>query len=283
MKKVVIGGVALVAFVAAAFELAPSTVAQQGGRIVPPVAPAPFLPLEGLGSSIGISVRDQPPGEAAGVLIENVMEGTPAARAGLQKGDIAVEFDGERTRSARQFTRLVRETPPGRAVKMTVVRGGARRTIDVTPEARGSVALESFPRVTVDVDRALRAIPRDFAFNFDYQPFGGEGPFGSSRRLGVMVTPLSDQLAAYFGVKDGVLISEVVVNTPAATAGLKAGDVVTAVNGRAVASPSDLTREVREAQPGSIIDLRLMRDRKETSVKVAMPERRPGTRGTQPI
>ena len=278
MKKVVIGGVALVALVASAFVVAPRTAAQQRGRIVPPIAPAPFLPLEGPGSSIGVSVRDQLPAEAVGVLIESVMEGTPATRAGLQKGDIVVEFDGERTRSARQFTRLVRETPPGRAVKVTVVRGGSRRTIDITPEARGSVALESFPRVTVDIDRALRAIPRDFNFNFE--GFRGEGPFG---RLGVMVAPLSNQLASYFGVKDGVLISEVLVNTPAAAGGLKAGDVVTALNGRAVASPSDLTREVREAQPGSSIDLRLMRDRKEITVKVTIPERRPVTIGTRPV
>ena len=281
MKKILIGGVAFVALVASAFVLAPSTAAQREGRIVPPIATAPFLPLEGPGSSIGVSVRDQPTSAAAGVLIESVMESTPATRAGLLKGDIVVEFDGERTRSARQFTRLVRETPPGRAVKMTVVRGGSRQTIDITPEARGSVALEAFPNVTTNFNRALRAFPRDFDFNFD--GFGGEGPFASPRRLGVSVAPLSDQLAAYFGVKDGALISEVSPNTPASAAGLKAGDVVTAVNGRAVTSPADLTREVRELQAGSSVDLRLTRDRKEITVKVTMPERRPATIGTRPV
>ena len=52
-----------------------------------------------------------------------------------------------------------------------------------------------------------------------------------------MVAPLSDQLAAYFGVKDGVLVSEVLENTPAASAGVKAGDVITAANGRVCSRP----------------------------------------------
>ena len=54
--------------------------------------------------------------------------------------------------------------------------------------------------------------------------------------MGVSVVPLSDQLAAYFGVKEGVLVSEVASGTPAATAGIQAGDVITAVNGRNVLS-----------------------------------------------
>jgi serine protease Do len=216
-----------------------------------------------------VTVRDQT-GEA-GVLIESVREGTPATRAGLQKGDIVVEFDGEPARSARQFTRLVRETAPGRAVKMTVVREGSKRTLDITPEPRDSITLQQFPRITGDV---LRAWPRDFNFNFDQRDFWNEGFFGSSRRLGMSVVPLSDQLATYFGVKEGVLVSEVSTGTPAATAGIQAGDVITAVNGRSVLSSADLLREVRNADAGSTLDLRLTRNRKEMSVKVTLPQRR---------
>jgi serine protease Do len=281
MKKIVFSGVALAMLAAAAFMTMPDVAAQQRDRIPqPPVNPAPFPALEGPGSSIGVTVRDQS-GET-GVLIDSVREGTPATRAGLQKGDVVVEFDGERTRSARQFTRLVRETPPGRAVKMTVVREGSRRTLDITPESRDSVALQQFPRVTGD---AFRLLERDFNFNFDGQRFFGEGLWISPRRLGVSVTPLSDQLATYFGVKDGVLVSEVLENTPAASAGLKAGDVITAANGRNVESVADLTREVRETQPGSTIEIRLTRDRKETTLKVTLPsqQRRQTTAGTVPI
>jgi S1-C subfamily serine protease len=276
MRKVVFGGLGLIALAVVAFQMMPGAAAQQPDR--GPVVTAPFLALEGPGSSIGVTVTDQ--AGTDGVLIDSVRDGTPATRAGLLKGDVIVDFDGERARSARQFTRLVRETPPGRAVKMTVLRSGSKRTVDITPEVRDSVTLQQFPRVTRD---ALRALPRDFNFNFDGNGFESWNLLVSPRRLGVMVSPLSDQLAAYFGVKDGVLVAEVLENTPAATAGLRAGDVITTANGRSVQSSADLSREVREADDGSAIELRVTRDRKETTLKVTLPQRRPATAGTLPI
>ena len=279
MKKMVVSGLLLATLVAVAYVMTPGTAAQQRDR-----TPAPFggwnLALEGPGSSIGVTVRDQT-GDASGVVIDSVRDGTPATRAGLQTGDVVVEFDGERTRSAQQFTRLVRETAPGRSVKMTITRGGSRRTLDITPEARDSVTMQQFPRVTGD---AWRALPRDFDFHVDPQLPWAEGFFGTPRRMGVSVVPLSDQLAKYFGVKEGVLVSEVSSGTPAATAGIQAGDVITAVNGRTVLSSGDLVREVREAEPGSTIDVRLTRNHQEMTVKVTLPQRRQApAAGTLPI
>ena len=280
MKKMVVGGLAVATLAAVAYLVTPVAAAQQRDRR--PAFDAWNLALEGPGSSIGVTVEDQS-GDAAGVRIESVREGTPATRAGLQKGDVVVEFDGERTRSARQFTRLVRETAPGKSVKMTVLRDGSRRTIDITPESRDSVTLQQFPRITGDV---FSGVPRDFNFDFDPKFFVGEGVFGSTRRIGVAVVPMSDQLAAYFGVKEGVLVSEVSSGTPAATAGIQAGDVITAVNGRNVLSSADLIREVRAAESGSTLDLRLTRNRKEMAVKVTLPQRsqrRQPALGTVPI
>jgi serine protease Do len=280
MKKIVVGGLLLTTLAVVAYFLSPTAAAQRSDRPVP--FGADILALEGPGSSIGVTVRDQT-GDAAGVLIESVREGSPATRAGLQKGDVILDFDGERTRSARQFTRLVRETAPGKAVKMTVVRDGSKRTIDVTPEPRDSVTVQQFPGVAGDV---LRAFPRDFNFRFDPQDFVNEGFFGLPRRLGVSVVPLSDQLATYFGVKEGVLVSEVESSTPAATAGIQAGDVITAVNGRTVSSSGDLAREVREAEPGSTLEIRVMRNRKDVTVKATLPQRpqrRQPAAGTIPI
>ena len=277
MKKLLIGGIAVAALVLPVFMLAPTLSAQQRQNDRSQF-PFDILTLAGPGSSIGASIRDLNADDASrakvqqseGVLVENVREGTPAAKAGLKTGDVVVEFDGEHTRSARQFTRLVRETPPGRSVKMTIVRDGSRRTLDITPDATGSFN----GRVFTDPDAVARAIPRDFQFNFDGNRFLWEGAFGSSSRLGVVVTPLSDQLASYFGVKDGVLVSEVLANTPAATAGVKAGDVITAVNGRPVTGPQDVVSQVREVQAGGAIDLRVTRDKKELTLKATIPERR---------
>src|SRR5262245_40979254 len=231
MKKWVIGGLALMTLIVGAFMFASPAMAQRDG---PRTVQFDGLVLEGPGSSIGVSVRDLAADDASrakvqpsdGVLVDSVREGTPASKAGLKSGDVIIEFDGERPRSTRHFTRLVRETPPGRSVKMTIMRDGARRTLDITPEASNRVG----PRVFANPDTPLRALPRDFQFDFDGNHFDFFDGFGTTR-LGVVVTPMSDQLAAYFGVKEGVLVSDVNANTPAAAAGLKAGDVITAVNG----------------------------------------------------
>lgn len=227
---------------------------------------APLLSLVGPGSSIGLVVSDGAPG----VTITQVRPDSPAARSGFRAGDVVTEFDGERARSAAQFTRLVRETAPGRSVKVTVQRDGAAQTLDVTPEARGAEALR-LPDV-VDLPRQF-SLPRDFAFDFDV----AAGPF--SRRLGVTVVPLTPQLASYFGVERGLLVSDVASSSPAESAGIKAGDIITAVNDREVATAQDVVNEVREAQEGATIQVAVTRDRRELTLPAKLPERARRTGG----
>jgi serine protease Do len=237
------------------------------------------LTLTGPGSTIGVSIRDLSAddssrakvAEGSGVLVDDVRDGTPAARAGFRKGDVIVEFDGERVRSARQMTRLVRETPPRRQVTAVVQRDGARQTLKVAPEERTSVDVQRFPEIAGRVENLEpleSVIGRlgDSDFNFAF-PRVNVRP----RRLGVELAPIGDQLAAYFGVKQGVLVSSVEADSPAARAGLKAGDVITGVNGRDVATTSDLTGAVNRADPEGMLELRIMRDRKEQTLKATMP------------
>ena len=155
--------------------------------------------------------------------------------------------------SARQLTRLVQETPDGRTVKMTVVRGGARQSLDITPEAStmaGTWNLPVEPELRAELERGLRGLrelPEMRGPMFDHR-FDGLPGMGASRgRLGVQVETLSDQLAEYFGVKGGgVLVSAVTADSPADKAGLKAGDVITAVNGTAVRDAGELVEELRD-------------------------------------
>ena len=86
--------------------------------------------LDGRGSRLGVSIRDVneddvKAGRTTGVVIEDVNDDSPAAKGGFKAGDVVTSFDGERVRSARQFSRLVEETPSGRSVKAQVMRGGA--------------------------------------------------------------------------------------------------------------------------------------------------------------
>jgi len=263
--------------------LAPRVSAQQPNPDRSSVSP--FLLLEGLGSTIGISVRDADAEETrragtSGVVVQDVRDDTPAASAGLREMDIVVDFDGERVRSVSQFQRLVRETAPGRTVKMTLLRGGSRQTLDITPEPRGARNLV-LPDIAADVRRGMKNLPRDFDFDFRFD--SGTVTFGP-QRLGVAVIPLSDQLASYFGVKQGVLVSAVSPDSPADTAGIKAGDVITTINGRTVSSTSDVVEAVRSAEPGSSVEVRVTRDRREQTLTPKMPERnRPVARRGRPV
>ena len=229
--------------------------------------------LVGPGASVGVRVRELSDDElkktkleaTGGVYVEEVQRGSPAERAGLKAGDIVTEFDGERVRSVRGFQRLVSETPPKRTVKAAFVRDGSRKIIDVTPESAGDRLTRDFTRVMPAFPQNfpdLRVIPRAAPNlpRFDVTP--------PQRRLGLTLSTLGDQLAGYFGVSEGVLVSAVERDSPAACAGVKAGDVITAINRATVRRPSDVTDAVRNLSSGAALELTIMRDRKSMTLRV---------------
>ena len=94
--------------------------------------------LGGRDVQIGVAIRDLEGDQArtmSGAVVSDVREDSPAAKAGIKDGDVIVEFDGERVRSARHLSRIVGETAPGRPVKAVVEREGRRVDLQVTPEA----------------------------------------------------------------------------------------------------------------------------------------------------
>jgi serine protease Do len=273
MRKALMAGVVLVAVAAAAYAVAPTVRSQSreddSERRV-------FM-LDGRGMSIGVSVSDRTDG---GVLVEDVAEESPAAKAGIRKGDVLVEFDGERVRSARHLGRLVQETPEGRTVKATIQREGARQTVDVMPSRdrgriAGDIAIPPLPEnFERDLERGLRAIPRNFAFDFSWDGDMPDMMVRARTRMGAQLSPLSDQLAEYFGAKSGVLVSSVEADSAAAKAGLKAGDVITSINGRTVDAPRGVTEQLRGAADGTPVEIGVVRDKKSLTLKAQMPERR---------
>jgi len=232
-----------------------------------------LMVLAGRGSEIGIQIAE---GKDGGVVVDEVRPDSPAEKAGLKKTDVIVEFDGERVRGVRQFGRLVQETPPGKTVKATIVRDGQRKDVQITPQdgrgarsGRGVFDRDLFREQLPDLDAWRGQLPR--AFNFDFDVPG----LLSGRRLGVTVDEMSDQLAQYFGTKGGVLITAVTDGSAASRAGLKAGDVITAIDGAAVHSRDDLVRALRDAKDDALT-IEIVRDKKETSVKATIeaPSRR---------
>jgi membrane-associated protease RseP (regulator of RpoE activity) len=214
------------------------------------------------------------PGEY-GALVESVDADSAAAKAGLQKGDVIVEFAGERVQSEAQLRRLIRETPAGRTVSLQVIRDGQARALTAKLQSRTN-------HYNFDIQVPEIHIPPINPQIFDYRGFNFQ--FGAGRpSLGISGDELTTQLASYFGVKQGkgVLVREVVVGSVAEKAGLKAGDVIVAVDGKSVATVTELRQalEIKPSKEERKVNLTVVRDRHELTVPVELERLGPGERG----
>jgi len=153
---------------------------------------------------------------AEGALVSSVVDGSPAMKAGLRSGDVIVEYEGRKVASADELPRAVAGTVVGRPVSLTVVRDGKRVTLGATV---GQLA-----------EKAEGA---------------GTPESPASSQLGLTLQPLTPELASQLGLEDtrGVLVREVEDDGPAATAGLRAGDVIVEVDRK----PVKTVAEVRTA------------------------------------
>ena len=197
--------------------------------------------------------------ETRGVLVSDVVADSPAAKAGLKAKDVITEYDGAPVEGTVQFRRLVRETPPGRTVNLTVVRDGheTKLSVQVGDSARN---MESRLRMIMPA--------RPFNFNFTMPEFMP----GRTPALGIEAEDVSGQLGTYFHVPggEGVLIREVNPDTPAAKAGLQAGDVIIKVEGNAVKSLAELRDNLREKRDQKSVALTIIRGGAEKSVSIAI-------------
>ena len=205
--------------------------------------------------------------EEHGVEITRVEEESPAAKAGLLPQDVVLEYQGQRVEGIDQFIRLVRETPSGRQVKMLVARAGQTMNLSATIEAKKMRSLG-----VGDMQIAIPQIP-ELRMNEMSRPMlswrGG--------LLGVEAEELNPQLAEFFGVKDGVLVRSVSKGSAAEQAGIRAGDVIVKVDGKAVSSPSEVTRALRSSEKKPV-GVTVVRDKKEMAVSVTVSSTSEDTR-----
>ncbi|HKG22925.1 MAG TPA: PDZ domain-containing protein [Blastocatellia bacterium] len=236
--------------------------------------------------------------EERGAVVMKVTDNSPAQKAGLKENDVIISFNGRRVDTVREVQRLLSETPPGRAVTFEVLRGGAQQTLTATVTKRSSDMRYFGPGAPLDgkffkrseaelkaaekalklTDEQRKKLEQDLAkgfgnfgnFNFVYTSPGGRF---RGTRLGITAEPLTGQLAEYFGVKNGrgVLVTEVQNDLPAARAGLKAGDVITAVDGTPIEDVTGLVTVITEKE-GPVV-LTIMRGQAEQKVTVNIEKR----------
>ena len=209
-----------------------------------------------------------------GVLVIDVLPGSPAEKAGLQGSDRVAEIDGQEVRLGGDViiqiddqplndfedltAYLARYTRAGQTVALTLLRDGERRTVELTLGVRPT------------------------------QP--GQDEIGAVGRawLGVHVIPLNPQIAAAMNLpedQEGLLVEQVIQGSPADKAGLRGsykamdingqqvligGDVITALEGTPLASGADLRRALADYQPGDEITLTILREGEETRLPVTL-------------
>lgn len=192
-----------------------------------------------------------------GVLVTGVSSDSPADRAGIRKGDVLVTFNSRTIDSPAHLVDLVRDARVGQSVSIGIVRNGERRSVSARLATRSAASEDRLEAPAPRVPRAPRApsAPRVRTFEWDGDHF--ELPEGRAftmlqgmgrGRLGVHIQDLNADMADALGVGGGkgVLVTEVVRDTPAEKAGIRGGDVIVEVGGTAVSDVSDLQRELRE-------------------------------------
>jgi len=249
--------------------------------------------------------------EDEGVMIDKVVADGPAAEAGLEDGDIILNFNGKNIDSFETLTKAVRATSAGDLVDVEILHNGTRQTAQIK---MGEGKSKSFS-YTMDFHGDAPEVEvywesdDDVAFMSDdggsfTQFFGDDGKHevivmsgdGHSRSwtsngddsfkmdmlfvggdrgfMGVELDDLNEQMGEYFGVDDGegALINVVHEDSAAEEAGLKAGDVIVEVNGETVEDSSDVHEAMADTEPEQEIEIKVVRKGKNKTIKVTLGE-----------
>jgi len=210
-----------------------------------------------------------------GVVLGKIIPDSPASKAGLKENDVITEINGQHVEGTAQFRRMIREIPAGRAVQLTVSRDGRTETINATlgkaEEGRHHIWTQGMPA------------PGTFAFHMpevmeipeipEIEWNGAMLP-GNHPRLGIDAEDLNGELGKFFGAPDGegILVREVNSGSPAEKAGLKAGDVITSLDGDRIHSIGEL-REKLSAKADAkdrTVKLGILRNKSSVSLSVEL-------------
>ncbi|MCY1349451.1 Periplasmic serine endoprotease DegP [compost metagenome] len=182
----------------------------------------------------------------AGALVAQVLEGGPAAKGGLQVGDVILSMNGQPIVLSADLPHLVGALKPGSKIDLDVVRGGTRKTL--------TMAIGSLPEEGEEMAAA-----------------GAEGVERSSNRLGVSVVELTDEQKKALDIQGGVVIKEV-LDGPAAMMGLRPGDVITHLNNQAISSAKTFTQIAKDLPKNRSVSMRVLRQGRASFITFKLAE-----------
>ena len=241
---------------------------------------AELLLISAPASYLGVNIRDLDDHAAAilglksaqGVEVTAVDHDAPAGRAGLHLRDVIVAVNGEPVKSAQQFRETMRGFPPQKEVVLAVMRLGKPIRFSIRLADRAKVQQQAFER---HFSPMMPSVGTSFSSASSF--FGGDNRNAPPDQdawmnqnnpplfdnVGAELDPIGPQLASYFGVKDGtgMLVKSVQPGSPAAIAGLQAGDVILRLNDEPLVSPLDWMRGM-EAGQGKPVELTIVRNKR---------------------
>jgi serine protease Do len=165
-------------------------------------------------------------------VIRSVASGQPADKAGLQAGDVVVEFNGKPVTDSASLVSLVVATKPGTTVPVTVIRDKQRRTLNLT-----------VGELDIDAEQGLQS-----------RRGGGGTDEPASTGFGMDIGPITPEIARELEVprgRGGAIITDIEPRSSAALAGLAVSDVILEVNRQPVNNVSQVTRELQRAEAGT--------------------------------
>lgn len=195
-----------------------------------------------------------------GIVVVDVVGDSPADDAGLKRKDVIIEFNGEKVDGSKSFTDYVRNSKIGDKVDVVVLRKGEKKTLTVEIGKKPESKWRDRDRSLYSTDLFLK----NLALSIDHRGY-----------LGVGIQDLNDQLGDYFGVKDGdgVLITEVMEDSPAEKAGLKAGDVIVGADDEDITDSEDIFDVLSDKEDGDTVSITYLRRGDKHTVPVEVTEK----------
>jgi serine protease Do len=202
-----------------------------------------------------------------GAYVSNVVDESPADKAGIKEGDVIVKFDGKDIQDSDDLLEALRKSKRDSEVKIDVVRQSDKKTLTATiekaPRSYGyGYGYGYSPHIVMPKMPKMPRMPRGAMHGFAFS-------MGFNNWNGVQVQELSRQLAEYFEVPGGrgLLVTDVEKGSEGEKAGFKAGDVIMKLDGSTVRDPSDFADAIRDAKKESDLPCDVVRKGKAVSLK----------------